>query len=405
MDSPTLYLILCTTLLVQTVALLLSWRQNRDENGLRDWGISAAMMTVGSLLIMLGLFFAQDRALTDLPPLARWLRDLGTVVAGAGWLLAWLGIRTFYHRRPLSYWLVPAFSLLLALALWPASHLPNWRVTLIGLSIVLFAGLITRELLRNRPERNLITYLASGAMGLVLLAWLVRTLWSASHLQTAAAITLIDQLCIYTSIVMSLVFTLSLILLTNERIHQRLRDQASVDALTGALNRRGLYESSRPLMARLRRDPTSIALAVLDLDYFKDVNDRYGHAAGDQVLKAFARQIQATLRDGDLFARHGGEEFVILFQDSTLEQARLAIDRLRDTWGCHPPERDDQVLTVSFSAGISSAHGPGEADLNALLQAADQALYKAKDAGRNCTRVSTMQPAAQHAASGSAGQA
>lgn len=400
MDPQTLYLVLVTTLLVQTVALLLTWLQNREEIGLRDWGLAAALMTIGSLAIMLGLFFSSTTTAAETPLAAQLLRDAGTGLAGTGWLMAWLGTRRFYRQTVMHYGWVPVFWVLLTLALIPGNALPNWRVGLISTTIVVFGSLVIYALERGRKKGELITRMASGAMGIVVFSWLARAGWAFSHLHSPAASHLIDVLCVFSSILMSLVFTLSLILLTNQRIHARLRMLAARDSLTGVLNRRAFFEASRPLLARLQRDPSPLALAVVDLDFFKHVNDRFGHAAGDEVLRSFARVAQGTVRDGDLFARYGGEEFVILFQNNTLEQAVQAIDRLRDAWGGAAPDGGEETLTVTFSAGVCHVRGPGEINLESLLAAADRALYQAKGAGRNCTRVTNIQAGSLHKTTG-----
>lgn len=386
MDAQTLYLVLFSSLLIQTAALLLTWRQNPAEVGLRDWGISATLMTLGSLMIMVGLFSPHDNN-QPLPLTLQLLQGIGSAIASSGWVLSWLGIRRFYHQPIISYAAVPSFWLVFSLLFWPAQHLPGWRVMLVGITIVVCAGLIIWELQRIGRDRNLITHMASLAMTIVLLSWLARTVSVASDLTRPSASTNIDMICIYSSIMMSMTFTLALILLTNQRVHQRLREQASVDALTGALNRRAFFDASKPILASLQREKTALAIAVIDIDLFKKVNDNHGHAAGDHVLKRFTESAIHALREGDLFARYGGEEFVILFQNSSKAQATQAIERLRQIWA-------DQVITingvrlrVTFSTGISHVTGPRTVTLDALLNSADRALYLAKQQGRDRTEM------------------
>lgn len=385
MDYQTLYFILFTTLLIQTAALLQTWRQNPEEPGLRDWGVSGALMTTASLLIVLGLFAAGGSTDANTPFAVLLIRDLGSGVGSAGWVLAWLGIRRFYHRPALNYWLVVAYGAVFTLLLLPGAHLPGWRVFMAGMSIGLFSLLVAWELFREKIERNLVTQNAGLAMCLVALVWTTRGLLAMDDLSRPSGAMLIDRLCIYSSIIMSMVFTLSLILLTNQRVHQRLLAQASIDPLTGALNRRAFFDASRPLLAALRRESASLALCVVDLDHFKKVNDRHGHAIGDQVLARFSALAHANLREGDLFARYGGEEFVILLQRSSLEQAIHTIDRLREACSTQLRDIGDDPLNVTFSAGITYARGPTSISLETLLKAADDSLYQAKDQGRNQT--------------------
>lgn len=387
MDYQTLYVILFASLLIQMAALLLSWRQNPHELGLRDWGLSAALMCAGSLLVLSGLFFTTPPTDSTLSNLASLLKDTGSGVVNAGWLLAWIGIRHFYRIPSLGYGLVATYGAALTLILVPGSTYPGWRVLITGLSIGIIALLIIRELYRDKNELSLITHIAGIAMGLVAITWLSRGLLSLADLNQASGSRLIDRLCLFSSIILSMVFTFSLILLTNQRVHQRLLTQASIDHLTGSLNRRAFFEACHPLLAGLQRNSASLAVCVLDLDNFKKVNDAYGHAVGDEVLITFSRLARASLRDGDLFARYGGEEFVILLQQSDAEQAIDTIERLRSACAKQGFTTGDKAFSVTFSAGICHATGPTSLSLETLLKAADDALYRAKAAGRNCTMV------------------
>jgi diguanylate cyclase (GGDEF)-like protein/PAS domain S-box-containing protein len=157
-----------------------------------------------------------------------------------------------------------------------------------------------------------------------------------------------------------------------------LKEQASTDPLTGVLNRRAYLE----LSAALHREggPTTV-LAMLDLDHFKKLNDSYGHAAGDEVLKGFARLVSGVLREKDLFGRIGGEEFSIALVDVSLEQAQVILDRIRhELDNTRFPNKDEQI-SVTTSIG-ATAWIQNEPILEAL-ERADQALYKAKHKGRN----------------------
>lgn len=389
MDYQTLYFVLFTTLLIQTAALLQTWRQNPNEVGLRDWAVSGALMTAGSLLVVLGLFFAGGSTGGNAPYPALLIRDLGSGFGSAGWILAWIGTRRFFHRQSFDYRVVVGYGIFFTLFLLPGAQFPGWRVFMTGMSFGVLSLLVAWELLRDGNERNLVTWTAGLAMCLIALAWLSRGLLVLNDLTRASGSLLIDRLCIYSSIVMSMVFTLSLILLINQRVHNRLLAQASIDPLTGALNRRAFFEASRPLLAMLRREPSSLAVCVLDLDHFKKINDHHGHAAGDEVLKAFTALAHANLRQGDVFARYGGEEFVILLQRSRLDQAVHTIDRLRETCATQTIEVDGQQLGITFSAGIAYASGPTTVSIETLLKAADDSLYQAKDGGRDRTVLYT----------------
>ena len=158
--------------------------------------------------------------------------------------------------------------------------------------------------------------------------------------------------------------------------------RASTDALTGLPNRR-YFEEFCGLIGRHRRsdDDPGVGVLMVDIDWFKRVNDTYGHEVGDQVLRAVAKAIAETVRDGDVPARFGGEEFAVLLRHATREVAievaervRLAVDQL--------DLREWRVPGVSVSVGVAVGIGHDE-PIGELLDQADRALYRAKRGGRN----------------------
>lgn len=159
----------------------------------------------------------------------------------------------------------------------------------------------------------------------------------------------------------------------------KLEQQAATDELTGLFNRRHFIELAHAELDGLA-DGTQIGLALIDLDHFKQVNDKFGHAAGDRVLQTFATVGQACLREGDVLARYGGEEFVLFLPDCDADRLTSCCERLREAFASAEPV-GMSVNRLSLSAGMTLLQ-PG-ADLDAALQQADQALYRAKDAGRN----------------------
>jgi diguanylate cyclase (GGDEF)-like protein len=159
----------------------------------------------------------------------------------------------------------------------------------------------------------------------------------------------------------------------------RLQEEAVVDDLTGLLNRRGWRYNAPRELARSMRSDRPVALAIIDLDEFKSLNDTLGHSEGDRVLRETADRMQATLRLGDVLARPGGDEFVALLCNSTLEGALRVIARLRQL----------TPADGAFSAGVA-VWDRGE-DLTSLLDRADQALYAAKSVGGGTTDVAAPQ--------------
>jgi diguanylate cyclase (GGDEF)-like protein len=172
---------------------------------------------------------------------------------------------------------------------------------------------------------------------------------------------------------------------------QQLRELSTIDSVTGCATRADGLERFRAELKRAHRASQQVAVLMLDLDYFKSINDRYGHQCGDSVLAAIGHTIMQTLRVSDLRCRWGGEEFLVALPESGLDQAkRVAVTLARRIAGT-VTEYDSARIQLTTSVGITIAL-PGEEDLDAVLARADAALYRAKADGRNCIRVVLANP-------------
>ncbi len=159
---------------------------------------------------------------------------------------------------------------------------------------------------------------------------------------------------------------------------------ATRDPLTGCLNRRAFVSESASLLAEAERQQQPVSCLMCDIDHFKRVNDTYGHAGGDVVLQAAAKTLGSGLRAGDLLARFGGEEFCLLLNNASLEQAREIAERLRAEVEAHVGQalREVEGVRVTMSFGIE-VYGRRHKNLDAVIDLADQALYHSKKSGRN----------------------
>lgn len=166
-----------------------------------------------------------------------------------------------------------------------------------------------------------------------------------------------------------------------KRIEEDLRQLATTDPLTGTLNRRRLFEVAEEELRRAARYDRPLCLAMLDLDHFKQVNDRFGHATGDEAIRLTARAIRATLRRQDQVGRYGGEELLVILPETTLEDARVVVERARAAVEALALTHDGQRVPLTVSAGVV-ARAPDES-VDAAVHRADRALYQAKAAGRN----------------------
>lgn len=165
-------------------------------------------------------------------------------------------------------------------------------------------------------------------------------------------------------------------------LYQKVLQLAITDALTGVYVRRHFLERCNEELARARHQNLSLAILMLDIDHFKDINDRFGHLVGDVVLKEIARLITSNLREIDLLARYGGEEFVIALVDTPLDMAVVVAERIRKTIETTPVYAYDETIRATISIGVA-VYPKDSALLDGLIGAADKALYKAKQKGRN----------------------
>ena len=160
---------------------------------------------------------------------------------------------------------------------------------------------------------------------------------------------------------------------------EKLKEMAYTDPLTGVMNRRRLAETA-PVVFGTHRNAG--AVMVCDLDFFKRINDVHGHEAGDQALKHFVMIAEFALREGDLIARTGGEEFAILMPGADAQQSMEIAERIRNTLQTTPLDHSGEGIDMTVSIGVAQVE-KGEFDLEALLREADQNLYRAKETGRN----------------------
>ncbi len=180
--------------------------------------------------------------------------------------------------------------------------------------------------------------------------------------------------------------------LDNVRVHEEAQRLSLTDALTGLSNYRYLRESLRREVERASRFGHMLSVLVLDLDHFKEINDTYGHAAGDAVLAEFARRVRAEIREVDFAFRQGGEEFVVLLPETDASGAEVVAQRLGEAVRRTPvivvSNQSTRPLRVSVTVSVGAAVYPhhGETGL-AVLEAADDALYAAKAAGRDTFRM------------------
>lgn len=187
---------------------------------------------------------------------------------------------------------------------------------------------------------------------------------------------------------LAMVFGFTYVLLRRWQIREsQIRDLAVTDPLTGLSNRRALFDQFSYELARSRRSGSPVSVCVMDLDHFKQINDRHGHGAGDRVLETVAEVLKGSLRETDRLGRIGGEEFMLLMPDTDLDGAVLVIERCRKGIEERRIALSGDSLRVTASFGVTCAQAEEMLNEERIFFQADQALYKAKERGRNRVEV------------------
>ena len=173
---------------------------------------------------------------------------------------------------------------------------------------------------------------------------------------------------------------------SNRRHRAELIRLAERDELTGLLNRRAIVRKAVQFLSRAREGKGTLIIGLIDLDHFKSINDRFGHAVGDQLLQRFAAALRTSLHISEVFGRYGGEEFLVLFPDCTLDQARQSAEKLRAALREQRLRVEEQEVAVTLSLGLAS-YEAGDVLFDQVARRADIALYVAKTQGRDRVEV------------------
>lgn len=378
LDISTLYLVATLAAALLGAMLLFFWRQERIA-ALGWWG---AAYLLGAAAI--ALWAAGGPALGG--PLLLAVNAVGFVACG----LVWDAARVFHGRAP-NWSMVLAGPLLWVAAVTLADPTPEYR-TMLGAAIVAaYAALTASELWRERRKTLRARWPAVAvplSHGVVLMLPIVLgDLMRGPH-GAPMAVTWIAVFA--TELVVYAIGTVFIIfLLVSERAVSAHKTAASLDPLTGLLNRRGFGEATARMIEREAKAGRPVTVMIFDIDHFKSVNDRFGHAAGDDVLRIFAHVASTSLRITDLVGRVGGEEFAALLPCPT-EEALTAAERVREAFETAGIAVDGEPLATTVSVGV--AGGPANTELDVLMASADTALYRAKRMGRNRVEAATEQP-------------
>jgi diguanylate cyclase (GGDEF)-like protein len=384
LDVNTLFLVTVYVEAILGLLLLFAWAQNSAITAVAWWGF-AHLLRAGSVML-----FGWYGAVSDLISI-----DLANAILFTAFAFTWTGARVFDHRRPQPILLFGGAVLWLIASRMPAvADSFSLRVLLSSGIITAYTWATAYEFWRGRSEPlvsrwpAIFMLFAHGAL------YLLRTPLGAMLPWVPTDKEVFESVWLTVLSFEGLLFTISiafiLLAMAKERTEYCHKTAALIDPLTGIANRRAFLQDGQAQLKRQAVNPRPTAVMLLDLDNFKSINDRFGHAIGDRVLEIFADVASGCVRRIDLFGRLGGEEFAALLRDTTRERALLVAEQIRACFAEATRDVDGRPVVATVSIGIAISHD-AVLDLSALLAQADHALYRAKDSGRNRIEVASLE--------------
>jgi diguanylate cyclase (GGDEF)-like protein len=365
----TITLMVVITFLMQGSLIAFSARVIKAYKGVREASIATFVLAFGFLVLV---FVGSPNVVSGY---------LSNLLLICGYFLIYLAICRFTDtslNRPLGYGIFPIGILALTLAaILNLKWLPMLYITL----VVGFVFNITSVLVLYRSDHHrykLSAYLTAFPLFIYALVMIGRLMagfiFRAEVLPVPSVLGILSVMSLF---ILSYLWTAGFILMVSQRLQSDLNDLAMNDVLTRVRNRRAMQEMLNFEMRRVEQEVRDFSIILLDIDHFKQVNDTYGHDVGDHVLKWMVSTLQSNMRVQDVVARWGGEEFLILLPDTSLEEAMQIAERLRAIVESSAVEIPSGILKITFSGGVACSATSRE--VNQLCKIADQALYLAKE--------------------------
>ena len=388
-----LAMIIASSLMMAASMAVVGWGRRRD--GLGRWAAALLVNAIGHLLIML-------RGL---------IPDVLSIVVGnlmlSSVFVGMIAAVYQFQGRPVRWPLLLAPPLLVLV--FVSVFIDNFpaRVSFVGLVIglqavwALLAALSHRHATVGRGQWLLVAGLLLEAVVLGVRALVaISTHSEATNILQSSALQTLTFLATFSVVLVS---SVGFVFMSRDRADENNRVLAALDPLTGVANRRSLIAALDRDVARAQRMREPMALMMVDIDHFKDVNDRYGHPAGDRVLCSVVNVLRQRVRAQDLVGRYGGEEFMVLLPDTGLtgaEQLARALCKAVEESRCPADGVPGPGIAVTVSIGVFGGRLESGDSWDMLIAAADRALYQAKNNGRNRVEVATglRRPSAQLAA-------
>jgi diguanylate cyclase (GGDEF)-like protein len=368
LDIPTLAFVAVCIAALLGLLLIFAWLQQRNVRALAWWG-SAYLIGASSIAL-----WAAPALVYEMP------REIPQAMTFVACGMIWNGVRLF-HGRPLIPTAAFAGAILWVILCQLPSMPPgsNERIALGAIVVSAYTFFIAFELRRER-RKSLYSRTAAIVVPCVHAAIFLIPLAMQAFLPEAYAASWLTVFALETMLY-AIGTAFIVLMMVKDNDVDIYRSAASTDHLTGLLNRRAFLETAHMLCARQadRRQP--VTMMVMDLDHFKSINDRFGHAVGDEVLRVFANVARSSMRGSDLVGRIGGEEFAVIVAEP-MEFAERIAERLRASFETAGITIAEQTIGATVSIGAATSYEP-VTDIAPLIARADEALYRAKRDGRN----------------------
>ena len=381
-DAETLRFVLVASNLLMAGALWIAFF-GRFRDGLGQW--------TGALIVQ-GLAWLLVAATEDMTG-ATWVAVANAALVYS-WSLQMSAVLEFHHKKTPPWLLYGPALVMLGIG---AVYMGDARARLIITGLALGAAYLASgiALLHYVAAERRTRWLLAGSFHIMAagLFWRGFTGW----FEPETILPIVGQspvrgASLFAFYAVTLASSFAFLLMHKERADREAYERASTDSLTGVYNRRTFEELADAQLSRARRQRTPVSLLMLDLDHFKRVNDTHGHQAGDHVLAAFAALVRTCLRKEDLLARYGGEEFVVMLPGATPTQATALAERIREVIANSPVKTPAQEIPIAVSIGVTSEAGNRLPPLDDMIARADEALYRAKNEGRNRVVTLAMTP-------------
>jgi diguanylate cyclase (GGDEF)-like protein len=382
LDVNTLFMVTIYVEAILGLLLLFAWVQNTSIRAVAWWGF-AHLLRAASVVL-----FGMYGNVPDLVSI-----DLANALLFTAFAVTWTGARVFDGRPAEPVYMVTGAVLWLLICRLPIlNEAVDARVLIASGIITAYTWLTAFEFWRGRDEQlvsrwpAIFMLFAHGALFLLRTPLVAVLPWSVTN-QVYGSVWL--TVLSFEALLFTISIAFILLAMAKERTELRHRTAAMVDPLTGIANRRSFLQEAALIAKRHNSDPRPTAVLVIDLDHFKSINDRFGHALGDRVLEIFSETARQSTRTTDLIGRLGGEEFAAMLYDTGREKAVMVAERIRESFAQATLEVESRPVCATVSIGLVHCQ-EAVVDVPLLLAQADQALYYAKERGRNRVEVASL---------------